>query len=216
MDCVVKRSRASTDEAPDNGMSDVIWAAGIAGAVGIAGNIAQYFGVKKQAGVELAKVNAENERLRQQVRETERANRQDTYNRLLSVLSRMDFFATGGHPDTDEEYRVARDELNTLMGAVRLLGADDVNEALDGLRVFLKALGRDIDERQRVDNETFGVAFGAAWRRQRRQYVSAENNLIQAMRDDVIRPSLRGVLTLDLWSRLTADGAAWAAKPYST
>jgi hypothetical protein len=142
-------------------MSDVIWAAAIAGAVGIAGNAAQYLGARQQADVELAKVQAENERLRQQVRESERSNRQDTYNRLLAVLDRLDMFATGYHPEDQATYTSAVEELNNLIGGVHLFGAEEVRDALWPLAEELERLGEGIDRRQRDEpHEPYGVAFG--------------------------------------------------------
>src|SRR4051812_32650509 len=114
-------------------MSDVIWAAIIAvGGSGTTGMIAYRATLaqtgatiataRSQAEVELAKVRAELDRLREQHREDERRNRQGTYHRLLAVLDRFDTMGTGFHP-SDEQFEQVLAEFNHLTGAVRLFGA---------------------------------------------------------------------------------------------
>jgi hypothetical protein len=122
-------------------MSDVIWAAAIAGAVGVGGNVAQYLGVRRQTGVESAKVEAENQRLRQQVRDAERSNRQGTYHRTLAVLDRFDMSPTGYNPGSEEDYMVALEGFNNMVG-IHLFGAQSVRDALGPLSEELNPLGR--------------------------------------------------------------------------
>jgi hypothetical protein len=61
--------------------------------------------------VEVAKVQAENDRLREQNHEVERQHRQGTYHRLLAVLDRFDMMATG-FPVPDEAYEQTLSEFS--------------------------------------------------------------------------------------------------------
>jgi hypothetical protein len=182
-------------------MSDEVWTAAITGAVGISANMTTYLvsrrsaktaarAAEKQAEVELAKVTADNERLREQVREAERSNRQGTYHRMLAVISRMDLFGTGGHPDDESDYKAALDEYNTLAGGVRLFGAEAVRNALDNMTLEMDRLAENIAARQRELGESYGVAFSAAWGEWRPAFLLCEGLLTDAMRDDVTRDIL--------------------------
>jgi hypothetical protein len=185
-------------------MSDVIWAAIIA----VAGSgIVAFIGARttqrvalrnsetaiataeRQAAVELAKVQAELDRLRAEHREAERSNRQGTYHRTLAVLDRLDMFATGYHPDDEKEYTVALEEFNTLAGGIRLFGAEPVREALRGVREETERLGAGISEYMGA-GLTYSAAFGAAYRERRDEINAAADNLTEAMRADVTREIL--------------------------
>jgi hypothetical protein len=98
-------------------VSNVIWAAAIAGAVGLLSNIPTYMSARRSADVELARVRAESERLREQHREAERQNRQGTYHRVLAALNRFDMIATG-YPFTSEEFDQLVDGYNALVGGI--------------------------------------------------------------------------------------------------
>lgn len=187
-------------------MSDVIWAAIIA----IAGSgMVAFIGARttqavarrtsetaiatsdRQADVELAKVKAELQRLREEYREAERSNRQGTYHRMLAILDRMDLFATGFHPKDEGEYGRALETFNNMVGGIHLFGAQPVRDALGPLAEEMERLGERIAERQRTDpHEPYTVAYGAAYREHRGQMIAATADLTMAMRADVTREIL--------------------------
>jgi hypothetical protein len=192
-------------------MSDEVSTAAITGAVGVVASIATYLVSRgsaavamrtadKHAEVEIAKFSAENERLRQQIRETERSNRRDTYQRLLAVLDRMDMFATGYNPKEEAEYMVALEQLNNLIGGVHLFGADNVRHALGPLTAELERLGLSIARQQHEDPSlAYAVAYGNAYRSRWLEMTAAAADLTEAMREDVTRdilePGAAGAIT---------------------
>ena len=177
-------------------MSDVIWAGAIAGGVGLAGNVVTYLVSKGQRRVELAKVNAEYDRLRQEHREAERSNRQGTYHRTLAVLDRLDMFATGYNPESETEYMVALEELNTLVGGIHLFGAQSVRDALGPVAEEFARLGERIGIQQWAGRQSgnqpvpYAVAYGEAYRDRRNEIIAATAALTEAMRADVTRDIL--------------------------
>ncbi|MEA2286094.1 MAG: hypothetical protein QOJ21_2137 [Solirubrobacteraceae bacterium] len=87
-------------------MSDVFWAAAIAGGVGLAGNAFTYLAARANRRLDLVRLEAENERFHEERREPERQNRQ-----------------------------------GTLLGAVHLVGAEDVREATGTTRRAVRTSG---------------------------------------------------------------------------
>jgi hypothetical protein len=176
-------------------MSDVIWAAIIAVVGGaISGSIAGWVGFKvaqvqtaltKQTissheRVELAKVKAENERLRDQHHEVERQHRQGTYHRFLAVIDAIDRIGTGMPVPTDDEFTATLQEFNYLHGGIHLFGDDRVRDALGPLIDLLEKAGEG------------NVQYASSVERFRRGYIphrhaviSAQYAIIEAMRADV-------------------------------
>jgi hypothetical protein len=181
-------------------MSDVIWAALIAVAgSGITGGIAYRAAVrqaavaiatakqnadtaiataKESARVELAKVEAENARLRAQHREAERQHRQGTYHRFLAVLDRFDMIATG-FPAPDESFEAALVEFNALYGGIHLFGAEPVREATGPLVELLGLVGAESGE------GSFSERFTRGYLRHREAVIAATFHVTEAMRADV-------------------------------
>ena len=194
-------------------VSDIIWAAVVAGGVGAIGNLTTYLVSKRasqtaietaerqaataiataerHAEVELAKVSGELEKLRQANREAERSNRQGTYHRLLAVLDRLDMFATGYDPGDELAYTRSLEEFNNLVGGIHLFGAQEVRDALRFLAQQLEMVGGAIgDERNADHSVTFAVAYGKAYRERRSCIIAAVNGVTEAMRADVTRDIL--------------------------
>jgi hypothetical protein len=191
-------------------MSDVVAASLITGVVAIAGYFATYYGSKRQAethiqsverqtAVELAKVNAENERLRRQHQEAERQHRQGTYHHMLAVLDRMDMYATGYAPDDESAYMVTLEEFNNLVGGIHLFAPQSVRAALAGLSHEMEELGRRIARLgaagrrflpPRSPELSYTVRFTKAYGSRRREIIEATARLIEAMRADITREIL--------------------------
>jgi hypothetical protein len=187
-------------------MSDVIWAAIIAVlGSGLTGGIAAratYWVAKrssdtaiatadKQAEVELAKVQGELDRLREQQRQAERSSRQGTYQRTLAVLDRLDMFATGYNPEREADHMAALEELNNMIGGIHRFGAQAVRDALSPLSEALERLGAHISKLQReAPGMPYAVAYGAAYRSRREEMTDPAAHLTEAMRDDVTREIL--------------------------
>ena len=97
---------------------------------------------QESARVELAKVEAENERLREQHREDERRNRQGTYHRLLAQGHRL-----GGVEVGSEEFSELATEWRFALAGVQLFGDPAVVRAAERLqRHVYKMLDMDRDE----------------------------------------------------------------------
>jgi hypothetical protein len=172
-------------------MSDVIWAALLAvagsGITGLIGYLTalRNAGVQEnaaltQAKVVLAKVDAENERLRQQYREDERRNRQGTYHRFLATLDRFDLLATG-FAQSDADFRVVLAEYNYGIGAIRLFGAEEAAEPLRRLANVFAAIGENLG----LADDGAATRFAEAYQRHRTDVQTAERALIEVMRLDV-------------------------------
>jgi hypothetical protein len=134
--------------------------------------------VEEQSKVELAKITAENERLREEHREAERQNRQATYHRLLAVLNRLDSFATGYAP-SDDQYDDALAEWNLLHGGVLLFGTDGVKEAIGPVVDLLERVGAGMDADDKEGT------FARSYLPLRREMVKAQGGLVAAMAADV-------------------------------
>jgi hypothetical protein len=164
-------------------MSDVIWAAAIAGGVGLLSNIPTYLSARRTAYVELARLREESERLREQHREAERQNRQGTYHRVLAALDRFDMIATGA-PFTTDEFDQLWDGYNALAGGVLLFGATSVRERMQPVSRLLQEIRAEVAESSVEDQ---AQAFGKAYLPRRGEMLSAQARLIEAMREDVTR-----------------------------
>ncbi len=180
-------------------MSDVFWAAIIAGSVGLIGNVTTYFTAKRgaaatvataerSAAVELERIRAENERLRDQHREDERRNRQGTYHRMIAVLDRLDYYATG-YPPRDEQYDETVAEFNYLYGGILLFGPPSVTNEVGPLLQILSEVGRGMAAAEGTRAERWREAYLP----RRDDFTRAQGRLVAAMHADVTR----GVLPAD-------------------
>jgi hypothetical protein len=168
-------------------MSDVVWAAAIAGGVGLSGNAFTYLAARANRRLDLARLEAENE----QRREPERQNRQGTYHRLLAVLDRYDMWATGYAEGVDDAtFEATLAEHNYLLGAVHLFGAEDVREATGPLVELFAQVGEGMAKAPRIGSPRGGPKVGrfiVGYLPYREQIIEATANLTLAMRADVTR-----------------------------
>ena len=81
---------------------------------------------KNSSSVELAKVNAENERLSQKNQEDERRNRQSTYHQFIDAFSSV-FQSLGTETPKDERYESCNN-FNHLLSGVLIFGPPSVRE----------------------------------------------------------------------------------------
>jgi hypothetical protein len=115
-----------------------------------------------QRDVELAKVQAENARLREQYLEEERRNRQATYHRILTVIQRLHGIRedSGELADVMQEWRYCR-------SGVQIFGSKDASNALDGVQVLLGQRPPDEDDQTawKADLKAAALLFIDAVRR---------------------------------------------------
>jgi hypothetical protein len=120
--------------------SDVIWAAIIAGGVGLAGNgvtaWSAYLQAQNQRGLE-------EDRRRDDRRTALRQERLASYSKLLVAINRLDNLAVGP-PAPDAAVNDAIVALRNLLADVRLLGDEDVRAAVETLTDKLQDVGEDM------------------------------------------------------------------------
>jgi hypothetical protein len=143
--------------------------------------------VERQAEVELEKVKAENERLREQHREAERQNRQGTYHRLLAMFDRRDAWSRNPKA-TGKQFETLVEEFDFLHGGVLLFGDEEVIEALSSVVRLLAVIGAG---RGPVEQEG-RVRLREAYRHHRVELIQAQGPVIVAMRADLDRSLPRG------------------------
>lgn len=100
-----------------------------------------------QKEVELAKIEAENSRLREQHSEDERRNRQATYHRALTVLQRV-YGLEPDSPDLDEvqaEWRYCR-------SGVKIFGAPTVTQTVEEVQLVVRRFPGE-DDREKWQQE---------------------------------------------------------------
>ena len=133
---------------------------------------------EQQTKIELAKVEAENSRLREAHREAERQNRQGTYHRMLAVLDRFDTLATGYAPST-EQLEDALTEFFFLSGGIQLFGADEVKKAMGPVSRLLEQAGAEMTPDSKV------ASFSDGYLPLREDLNKARGDLVEAMTRDV-------------------------------
>lgn len=94
-----------------------------------------------QNEVELAKVGAENERLRDQFAEEERRNRQATYHRALTALQLIH-----GIDDRDERSEAVWKEWRESRAGVHIFGSEEAMSTIDEVQQVLKRRPPDDDD----------------------------------------------------------------------
>lgn len=133
---------------------------------------------REQASVELARVDAENKRLRQEHREAERQNRQDTYHRMLAVLDRFDTLATGYAP-SNEQLEDALSEFNFLSGGIELFGTEGVKKAMAPVSRLFEEAGAAMRPEDKV------ASFRSGYLPLRGSLNEARRDLVKAMGKDI-------------------------------
>jgi predicted NAD/FAD-binding protein len=177
-------------------MSDVIWAALVAVVgSGITGLIA-YKAASRQADVaittaeqratvELAKVTADNDRLRREHLEADRQVRRDAYQRLLVAIEQFDVLTSAYTPAPD---RAALDAwLATFRAAgvsVRLVESESVREARRAVDAVMDRLAPEVQARTDA-GESMEDALGIPYVAAQPQFAAAGKALGDAMRADL-------------------------------
>jgi hypothetical protein len=166
-------------------MNDAVAVGVITGTVSALGYLTTYLiqrknaeNVKAQSEVDLAKIEAENERLREANRESERQNRQGTYHRMLAVLDRFDTIATGYAPSTDQLEDALR-EFFFLSGGIQLFGTAAVKAALEPVSELFEDAGANMNTADKVGS------FREGYLPIRADLNEARLRLVEAMTADV-------------------------------
>jgi hypothetical protein len=134
------------------------------------------------AEVELAKIEAENERLRRQHREDERRNRQDTYHRFLNVCHRIERYSRLAPSELEFENLLG--ELAFLHEGILLFGDGPV---ADNFGVFTAVIERIESDASQTSTGTHAERWIAAYRENRTGLIQAQGMLLSLMRKDVTR-----------------------------
>lgn len=173
-------------------MSDVVAVGLTTGAVGLVGSVLSFVSARSQsratfaigiqsAQIELAKVQSENNRLRQQHREDERRERRSAYVAYLSAFKHFDSFGFISSA-TDDEFLAAQTKFRLSHSTLMMVASEEVRlnaENLDGLLndVIVDA---NEDEREGMD------AWRNAYQERSDALEIAEQAVTDAMHQDVI------------------------------
>jgi hypothetical protein len=130
---------------------------------------------EKHAEVELAKVEAENQRLRDQVREADRKSRADAYQEMLVAHTKL--FSLSQRTPTKEETDQIIERVNAANAGVQLSTRNE--GVIDALNSYAEIAGTTIAEGGNTENWTSAVVSHAQALR------SAAANLADVMREDV-------------------------------
>jgi hypothetical protein len=187
-------------------MDPVIWAALIAGGVSAIGNTTTYFvarfgrdaqreQMETGARVELAKINTDTERVRDERREAARRERRELYVRALALIGRLQSYGKDEPAPADEQVEKAIREFERLVAEMALAGALPVYDEMTNV---LGALGRvqaQIDRFEGGPAAQFRAAYmekdsGLPFEHRGDVVAAAKGPLVRAMRDDVTVPHL--------------------------
>jgi hypothetical protein len=171
--------------------SDVIWAAALAGGVGLLGNgttfWATYLQRRSHERTEAKRIDADADHLTAGHREAERQRRLTEYQGLVVVLNDLDRSATWAiGSDEETESLIAR--FHHGHANVLLLGAEPVCVALSEVIQMLDQIGSDLSHIRRLDpSQGLAAAHATAYTGHRDSLIAAEAGLVLAMRADVRR-----------------------------
>jgi len=175
--------------------------AGSALLVGVVGSLTTYFVSRRQsqsavatadrqAHIELEKIGAENERLREQIRDEARKSRQGTYEQFLSALNA--FEEVEWVPDLpDERIQEFWERYRSARTALELVGSDAVRAALLGDPPERRSGGlNQVLAEIRIESwgprpEGRGVRWQKQFRKRRIPFQGAQGRVIKAMRNDI-------------------------------
>ncbi len=167
-------------------MSDVVWAAAIAGGVGLVGNVATMWATALQRRsmerVEQVRSTAERERFEDELHERDRLRRLETYEELLQALDAVHRFgALGG---AAKDFPVLGDRYRTLRSRVQVLGSDGV---INAMAAWEQVLLRTSDDRQTPEAILAASDFRADFASKLDELRECVRQLREAMRADVAR-----------------------------
>jgi hypothetical protein len=182
------------------GVSDVIWAAivDVAGSLltGAIASVTTYrisrhqsdvalATVREQTSVELAKLGAENARLRTQHQEEQRRDRQGIYVRLIGIIDQIDRQGSDW-PVADDEFDAAHEEFNAPYASLVLFGAEGVVDAAGDVVTELATAGHTLSVLVQEDPTTRRAeAWVRAYDPHRSDLINAQSRLVVAMRNDL-------------------------------
>ncbi len=166
--------------------SDVIWAAAIAGGVGLAGNGATLWATqlqrRSQERVEAIKDKAEAEQALDERRATARNTRAKFYEDVYLALD--DLEQTGTGPDgSDEEFSKVVARWRAVRGRARLVGSPEVVEAVAAVQGLLRTIAQEMPASGAPDDPLW-KHYQAAYQRHEEALAPALTALVDAMRSD--------------------------------
>jgi len=171
-------------------MSDIAAVAAITGGTsvltsGITAAIT-YAVSKNSAKVELAKVDAENERLRDTNREEERRNRQSTYQQCIDAFNLL--FQNFGVATSEERVLQICGDYNHLLSAVLLFGPPSVRDGAYALNdVYGKIPVALAEQEEKEPEKPFEEMWIDATVPVKEEFANAGSTLVQLMHADVTR-----------------------------
>jgi hypothetical protein len=151
--------------------------------------------IERTESVELAKVEADAERVRDERREQARRERRDVYARFLTVISRVQEYGGDDPSPTDEERERTNREFEFVYSEILLAGAKPVCDEAASVLAVLHGIGAHM---LRFEGGT-AARFGAAYRQHDNELpfdqrgdaiAAAKGGLVSAMRNDVTAPHL--------------------------
>lgn len=151
--------------------------------VGAIANMLSWRTASQSRQVELARINADTERLRLEHSEAERQHRQGSYHQFLMLLNDLDLLA-GGYADLDEaRYEDWMSQYYKMLIGLDIFAPRAVRDALDALDKVVVAFHEPLlglpTEGEWLD------AFRQSWLTQRPTFMTAWDSLTEAMRADV-------------------------------
>lgn len=165
-----------------SGATAVLLALGPAIVTGLVG----YRSAMLQAAVSIQGVEAENERLRDERRESERQRRLGGYHDFLSLMHRLDAMMAGFSPLSKEAFDAWLDHFQSLYGGIDLYGSDAVRGQLVSVKDVLDEIGTEA--RRQRGNDAFEKRFAAVYPAHRDRLIEAVGGVLEEMRGDVFMP----------------------------
>ena len=159
------------------------------------GRDAQREQVNTTANIEVAKLQRDAERIRDERQDAARRERRELYVRLLATIGRLQSYGSDTPLPTDDQFDATIREFETLQSEVLLAGTEPVQAEVTAV---LAALTRLVSSSDRFDGgpvERFRAAFAEHDPEiplpLRGQLLAAvKGRLLAAMRDDVTLPHL--------------------------
>jgi hypothetical protein len=178
-------------------VSDVVAVGLTTGAVGLLGSLLSYFSARGQSRttfaigiqnsqIELAKVNAENTRLRQQHREDERRERRTAYVDFLTAFEHFDSFGfiTSATP---EEFLAAQSRFKLSHATILMVGSSLVQTRSSALA---NAISSVVDTAYADEDRSGLDAWRHAYKESADKLEASSLDVTDAMHEDVIAEML--------------------------
>ncbi len=153
-------------------MSDVIWAALVAGGVALAGNVVTYRLAVSHQKEEFRRQDAERN-------ERRRGNQQSVYVQLSFMLNRLAKYAHNYSP-SKEDWQGWLDYYAYWSGLVLIVGSEPIIQAVTSFNALLDSIGPDLARAAERDH------WQAAFKEHADKIESARKAVTKALRDDAI------------------------------